>query len=145
MPGRCCSTAAAQARGVRVLMPRPLSSHTKSTGHSRRTWVRYAAALSAPAAVEWLTEASPKLQTTTASDGQGVSRSRTAASPSAKPRPTARGRCEAIVEVCGTMCSPGWPKTLCRPPEMGSAVEQVRLRSVSRTGSTVPASRARAA
>ena len=74
MPGRCCSTAAGQPRGVRVLMPRPLSSQTSSTGQSRCTCVRYAAALSAPAAVEWLTEASPKLQTTTASSGHGVSR-----------------------------------------------------------------------
>ena len=45
MPGRCCSTAAGQPRGVRVLMPRPLSSQTSSTGQSRCTCVRYAAAL----------------------------------------------------------------------------------------------------
>ena len=107
MPGRCCSTAAGQPRGVRVLMPRPLSSQTSSSGQSRRTCVRYAAALKAPAAVEWFTEASPKLAMTSASSGHGVSRPSTFASPRAKPSPTARGRCEAMVEVCGTMCSLG--------------------------------------
>ena len=145
IPGRCCSTAAGQPRGVRVLMPRPLSSQTSSSGQSRRTCVRYAAALKAPAAVEWFTEASPKLAMTSASSGHGVSRPSTFASPRAKPSPTARGRCEAMVEVVGTMCSPAWPKTLCRPPEIGSDAEQVRLRSVSRTGSTLPSRCARAA
>ena len=67
------------------------------------------------------------------------------ASPRAKPSPTARGRCEAIVDVCGMTCSPAWPNTLCRPPEIGSDAEPVRLRSVSRTGSTLPSTCARAA
>jgi len=57
--------------------------------------------LTAPAAVEWLAEASPKLQTTTASSGHGVASPSLAARGSVKARPTARGRCEAIVEVCG--------------------------------------------
>ena len=50
--------------------------------------------------------------------------------------PTARGRCEAIVEVCGITDSAGWPKTLCRPPAMGSSAPPIRLCSMSRTGLT---------
>ena len=87
MPGRCCSTAAGQPRGVRVLMPRPLSSQTSSSGQSRCTCVRYAAALRAPAAVEWLTEASPKLATTSASSGHGVSRPSSLREPQGEAEP----------------------------------------------------------
>ena len=90
---------------------------------------------SAPAAVEWLTEASPKLVTTTASCGQGVARPSFAARASEKARPTARGRCEAIVEVCGITCSSGWPNTLCLPPAIGSAAAAARPSSTSGTPS----------
>ena len=54
-----------------------------------------------------------------------VGRSSSFASPSAKPSPTARGRWEAIVDVCGMTCSRACPNTLWRPPEIGSDAEQV--------------------
>lgn len=49
-----------------------------------------------------VTEASPRLHTTTESQGKAGSTPSRRARPSASARPTARGRCEAIVEVCGT-------------------------------------------
>ena len=59
----------------------------------------------APVAVEWFAEASPKLHTVTASDGQAPR------TPSLRERcrdratPSARGRCEAMVEVWGITAS----------------------------------------
>ena len=81
-PGRLSSVAAGQPRGDGVLIPIRLSSHTNRTGHGTPRWARYDAAFSAPVTVEWLAEASPKLQTTIASSGQGVGRPRQRASPS---------------------------------------------------------------
>ena len=143
-PREAASIASGQPRGDGVLIPIRLSSHTKRTGQGTSRWARYAAAFSAPVAVEWLAEASPKLQTTIASSGHGVRRPRARASPREKARPTARGRWEPMVEVCGTMCRSGWPKTLCRPPDIGSRLDEVRLSSRSRTGLLCPASVARA-
>ena len=93
-------------------MPQPLSSHTTSSGSGTFWCAAWPAALRAPTAVEWLIEASPRLVTTTASSGQGVATPIRAARWMPKASPTARGRCEAMVDVCGMMCSPGWPKTL---------------------------------
>ena len=93
------------------------------------------AALMAPTAVEWFAEASPKLHTVTASSGHGQ------ATPSLRARaienatPTARGRCDAMVEVCGMMFRSWRPNTLCRPPEIGSAVAATSPSSTSRSGS----------
>ena len=41
----------------------------------------------------------------------------------AKPMPTARGRCDAIVEVVGMISSSALPNTLCRPPAIGSLAD----------------------
>jgi hypothetical protein len=57
--------------------------------------------LNAPVATEWLAEASPKLQIAIASDGHGDATRSFAARSIANATPTARGRCEAMVEVCG--------------------------------------------
>ena len=80
--------------------------------------------------------------------GRGVAeaaspRSRRAATRSATPSlrarsianatPTARGRCEAIVEVCGITARSWWPKTLCRPPAIGSSVDATSPSSTSRS------------
>ena len=59
MPGRPETAASTQPGGVRTLMPRPLSSHTTSSGSGSRWYAQYPAVLSAPTAVEWLIEASP--------------------------------------------------------------------------------------
>ena len=88
-------------------MPQPLSSQTTSSGIGSRVWTAWPAALRAPTAVEWLIEASPRLATTTASSGHGVATPMRRARCSAKARPTARGRWEAMVEVCGITCSAG--------------------------------------
>ena len=47
--------------------------------------------------------------------------------------PTALGRCEAMVEVCGGMESAALPKTLWRPPAMGSSRAAQRPSRTSRT------------
>ena len=104
--------------------------------------VHQPAALSAAVAAAWLTDASPNEQTTIASAGHAVSAtpSRRARS-MAKATPTARGRCEAIVEVVGMTARSGWPKTLCRPPAIGSSDDATRPRSTSRIASARAARR----
>ena len=87
--------------------------------------------LIAPAAVEWLTDASPRLATTIASGGQAAALPSRAARSMANARPMARGRCEAMVEVCGMTCSGRLPKTLCRPPAIGSSAAATRPSSTS--------------
>ncbi|RAO03347.1 hypothetical protein GUI43_05269 [Micromonospora noduli] len=138
-------------------MPSPLSSQTKSTGIRSPAWSYHPAVLKAAVALAWLTEASPKEQTTIASGGQGACvapaplptrtpapvrrpalssrRSRSTAS----PIPTARGRCEAMVEVVGTMARSARPNTLCRPPAIGSRLDAAIPRSTSRAASAYAA------
>ncbi len=100
--------------------------------------------LNAPAAVEWFTEASPNEHTTIASSGKPADgQARQGSGPwaagrrcprsAAKARPTARGRCEAIVEVCGMIASSARPNTLCRPPAIGSAAAATSPSSTSRS------------
>ena len=50
-------------------MPSPLSSQTNRIGTGSSRYAAFRAVLIAPTAVEWLAEASPKEQTTTASSG----------------------------------------------------------------------------
>src|SRR3546814_7334357 len=54
--------------------------------------------------------------------------------PIEKAAPTALGRCEAMVEVCGGMASGLDPMTLCRPPEIGSSLDAAKLSSMSQFG-----------
>ena len=116
-------------------MPQPLSSHTNSSGIAMPWWAVYAAAFSAPCAVEWFSDASPKLHTAMASAGQRVGRPRRRARPMANATPIARGRCEAIVDVCGITARPAWPNTLWRPPAIGSSAEASSPSSTSSTPS----------
>src|ERR1043165_2880899 len=88
----------------------------------------------APAAVEWLAEASPKLATVMASAGQGDRMPSFAARPIENATPTALGRCDAIVDVCGMMASRWFPKTLWRPPAIGSPPGPGRPRRTSPSG-----------
>lgn len=60
--------------------------------------------LIAPTAVEWFTDASPKLHTVTASSGHAHDTPSFLARAIENATPTARGRCEAMVDVCGMMC-----------------------------------------
>ena len=134
-PGRDDSAVSTQPGGLGTEMPQPLSSTTTSRGSGSRVCTACPAALRAPTAVEWLIEASPRLATTTASSGHGVGTPIRGARCSANARPTARGRCEAIVEVWGMTLRAAFPKTLCRPPVIGSSREAVSPSSTSRTGS----------
>ena len=54
--------------------------------------------------------------------------------PIEKAAPTALGRCDAIVDVCGGIASGFDPMTLCRPPEIGSSAEAAKLSSMSQSG-----------
>src|SRR2546429_8388489 len=83
MAGRAETAASTQPGGVRTLMPRPLSSHTTSSGSGSRWYAQYPAVLSAPTAGEWLIEASPRLATTIASAGPPPG----GAPPAARPPP----------------------------------------------------------
>src|SRR5262249_4570456 len=87
-----------------------------------------AAALNAPCAVAWLTDASPKEQSTIESGPKGDRRPSRVDRSMATAMPTALGRCEAMVLVCGGMARGTPPNTLWRPPEMGSSAEEVRER-----------------
>ena len=71
------------------------------------------AEFTAPVAVEWLTTASVKVATATASSAQANgARFRSGIRlwrPADQAIPTARGRCEPRTEVCGTIARSGWP------------------------------------
>src|SRR5687768_8911521 len=97
----------------------PLSSHTNRIGTGRFWNAVQVAALIAPVAVEWLAEASPNVQTMMASSGAAPATPRRDARSSATAAPTALGKCDAIVEVCGGMASGALPNTLWRPPAIG--------------------------
>ena len=129
------SALATQPDGDGTLIPRPLSSHTKSSGTGRCWCAACAVVLSAACAVAWFSEASPKLQTTIASPGQAHGTPSLRARSIAIATPTARGRCEAMVEVCGMTASSWWPKTLCRPPAIGSSIAAVTPSMMSGTPS----------
>ena len=86
-------------------MPRPLSSQTSSNGTGRPAYAVRQAALMAPVAVEWLAEASPKLATAIASRGQAHETPSLADRSMETATPTARGRCDAMVDVCGMTAS----------------------------------------
>ena len=69
------------------------------------------------------------------SRGTGLSASfRVRAIPRPKAAPTALGRCEAMVLVCGGIASGFDPITLWRPPEIGSSAEAAKLSSMSQAG-----------
>ena len=101
------------------------------------------AVLIAPMAVEWFADASPMLHTVTASLGHGVTTPSLAARPMEKATPTARGRWDAIVDVCGMTFRSRRPKTLCLPPLIGSSVTAQTPSSTSRSGSEPSTWRAR--
>ena len=50
----------------------------------------------------------------------------------ANATPIARGRCEAIVDVCGMTARSAWPNTLWRPPAIGSSADASSPSSTSR-------------
>ena len=84
------------------------------------------------AAVEWFAEASPNEHTTTASSGH--SQSTEPVCPLQRDGQTNSPRKMGGNEVCGMTARSGWPKTLCRPPAMGSSARPISPCSTSRTG-----------
>ena len=143
-PGPARRTAAdPAASGVRHRDARARCPRRRAAAAAARPLVGASstAALIAPAAVEWFAEASPKLHTAIASAGQRSGRAQPAGALDGDQRqatPTARGRCEAIVEVCGITARSGWPNTLWRPPAIGSSAAPARPSSdVAQTPSTV--------
>jgi hypothetical protein len=111
-----------------------LSSQTNSSGNGSLWYAQCRAAFSAPSAVEWFAEASPKLHITIASAGHGEETPSLPARCSPNASPTARGRCEAMVEVSGMIDSALLPNTLCLPPAIGSSAAAVTPHSTSRSG-----------
>ena len=95
-------------------------------------------------AVAWLAEASPKVQQTTVPAGCSWSMPSRRARRSANAVPTAFGRCDAIVLVCGGTQRSRLPQTLCRPCEIGSSRLAQRLSRVSKIGVEPARLRARA-
>jgi hypothetical protein len=95
-------------------------------------------------AAQWFAEASPNVQHDDRVGGQLRSRR---PAPRARDRdraPTAFGRCEAIVLVCGGTHSGREPHTLWRPPEIGSSADATSESNVSNTGVPPGSLRARA-
>ena len=133
-PGRDPYADSIHPVGVGTEMPRPLSSQRNSNGTGSPRKDALTAALIAPAAVEWFAEASPNEHTTTLSAGHSDATPSRSARGSDRANPTARGRWEAMVEVCGMMLRPGCPNTLCRPPAIGSSAAPSSPCSTSRTG-----------
>src|SRR5512133_3308614 len=91
-PGRDPYAASIQPSGVGTEMPKSLSSQTNRIGTGRPRKAVASAVLIAPAAVEWLADASPNEHTTTASSGHPDSTLIRCARCSAIARPTALGR-----------------------------------------------------
>ena len=135
MPGRR-AVSATQPSGVGTEMPRPLSSQTSNNGSPSPCRTVYPTVFRAPVAVEWFRLASPKLTTASASAGQRSSMPSRSARSIANATPTARGRCEAIVDVCGMIASSGLPNTLCRPPDAGSSKAPIIPSMMSRSPSS---------
>src|SRR5690606_41827314 len=92
-------------------MPIPLSSQTNSSGSRTPEWSYQAAVLNAAWATAWLTDASPKEQTTTASAGHTGS-----AAWAARPGRVGAGRVGA---GCGGAGGCGWPGAFARPQARG--------------------------
>ena len=85
----------------------------------------------------WFADASPKVQHTMESSGRSWGTCpRRRARPSANAIPTAFGRWEAMVLVCGGTHSRRLPQTLWRPWLMGSSARAQMESSVSSAGST---------
>ena len=70
-----------------------------------------------------------------ASRGHGDATLSLAARSIANATPTARGRCEAMVDVCGMIARSWRPNTLWRPPEIGSLVAATTPARMSATPS----------
>src|SRR5690349_5865854 len=94
-------------------------------GSGIRRCAQYVETLRAPSAVEWFADASPKLHTTTLSLGHTDSTLLRVGLSRASARPNARGRCDAIVDVCGITARGTLPNTLWRPPEIASVVDDI--------------------
>src|SRR5690606_40310279 len=94
-----------------------------------------AAALNAVCAVAGLLEASPNEQMAMLSSGIGKAWPTRRACSMAIAVPKALGRCEAMVDVCGSTHNGLEPQTLWRPPDAGSSFDAANDSAESITGS----------
>src|SRR5688572_12154558 len=117
----CWKRVAIQPLGVLTEMPMPLSSQTYSTGAGSFWYAVHAAVLNAVCAVAWFDDASPNEQIAMLSSGIGSAWPMRRACSIATAVPSAFGRCEAMVEVCGSTHKGFEPQTLWRPPLAGSS------------------------
>ena len=121
-PGGCAAWRDPAGRCRRPRCPSPLSSQTSSSGSGSPCGDAVAGGVQradrrrvVDARVAEAADRDARRR------GQRVSTPSRRARPIANATPTARGRCEAIVDVCGITASDASPNTLCRPPEAGSA------------------------
>src|SRR5512141_2556044 len=112
-------------------MPMPLSSQTNRTGAGSFWYAVQPAVLNAVCAVAWLLDASPNEQIAMLSSGLGRLWPIRGPCSIATAVPSALGRCEAIVEVCGSTHSGLLPQTLWRPPDAGSSLLAAKLSAES--------------
>src|SRR5436190_24294386 len=104
-------------------MPMPLSSHRNRIGIGLPRRCAYRAKLKADSAVAWFADASPKLHRTIAFFDKPVSTPLRLPRDRANASPTALGRCDAIVDVCGGTHIGRLPHTLWRPWLIGSSLD----------------------
>ena len=93
----------------------------------------------------WFALASPNEQIAIESAGTGSVWPMRRACSIATAVPSAFGRCEAIVEVCGSTHSGLLPQTLWRPPDAGSSALAAKLSAESMIGSMPGSLRKRSA
>ena len=91
--------------------------------------------LNAVCAVAWFADASPNEQMAIESSGIGSVCAMRLACSIATAVPSAFGRCDAIVDVCGNTHSGLLPHTLWRPPDAGSSLLAAKLSAESMIGS----------
>ena len=101
--------------------------------------------LNAVCAVAWLLDASPNEQIAIESSGIGSAWPMRLACSIATAVPSAFGRCDAIVDVCGSTHNGLLPHTLCRPPDAGSSFDAANDSAESITGSMPGSLRKRSA
>ena len=123
IPGQSRQHSRPNPAGVGVLIPRPLSSHTRSngTGSPRRRGVRRTIERADERRV--VDRRVPKARDHDASSGHEATPTNGSFG-RGNASPNARGRCEAIVDVCGITERAALPNTLWRPPEIGSRAPQ---------------------
>ena len=122
-------------------MPRPLSSHTNSSGSGRPLVRRQAGGVDRARGGGVVGRGVAEGAHGDRVVGPGDRRRSSLRAPSDGERHAERRAAggEAIVDVCGITARSWWPNTLCRPPAIGSSAAASRPSSTSRTPVVTPA------